>query len=414
MAEPRQVRGQPGWREVLIVAGVAVAVVLGAAGPHEHPAGEPSGGRLPHAAGDRRAHRRHRLAAVADLAPAARFGRRIDRTLGDAAPAHAPARTPRERPGRPDRRDVGRRHRRRRHRRRRRPARRGLARDARRAHRAGRHRGRHVVALVAAHPRRAALPRAVPLRARPRGARRALAAADARPAPRQDRAAALPDLRHPVRLEGVLRRGADAVRRPRGAARRRLAPAAVAGRHARPRTDPPSATACAAASSTTTASRTTRATRWPWLARRSPPAAWRSPGSGPRDLYAADDGRRHRRGQGRGHLTGGSDFEIPTRAVVDATGVWAAEPDHPFKGGSLRILPSRGAHLVVPRDRIPNKTGLTIRVPGKIVFLVPWPDHWLIGTTDAPYRGAAPTIRPRRAGRWTGCSTRSTRRWTST
>jgi glycerol-3-phosphate dehydrogenase len=88
-------------------------------------------------------------------------------------------------------------------------------------------------------------------------------------------------------------------------------------------------------------------------------------------------------------LTTGTDLTIATRAVVDATGVWAAEPDHPFRGDTLRILPSRGAHLVVPRDRIPNKTGLTIRVPGKVVFLVPWPDHWLIGTTDALFEGAA-------------------------
>jgi glycerol-3-phosphate dehydrogenase len=91
-----------------------------------------------------------------------------------------------------------------------------------------------------------------------------------------------------------------------------------------------------------------------------------------------------------------TDFEIATRAVVDATGVWAAEPEHPFGGGSLRILPSRGAHLVVPRDRIPNRHGMTIRVPGKVVFLVPWPDHWLIGTTDAPYDG--PVDRPAAAG----------------
>ena len=88
-------------------------------------------------------------------------------------------------------------------------------------------------------------------------------------------------------------------------------------------------------------------------------------------------------------LMTGSEFEIRTRAVVDATGVWAAEPDHAFGSGSLRILPSRGAHLVVPRERIPNRHGLTIRVPGKIVFLVPWPDHWLIGTTDAPYEGVS-------------------------
>ena len=91
-------------------------------------------------------------------------------------------------------------------------------------------------------------------------------------------------------------------------------------------------------------------------------------------------------------LATGTDLEIRTRAVVDATGVWAAEPDHPFSGRSMPILPSRGAHLVVPRARIPNKTGLTIRVPGKVVFLVPWPDHWLIGTTDALYEG--PAARP--------------------
>lgn len=83
----------------------------------------------------------------------------------------------------------------------------------------------------------------------------------------------------------------------------------------------------------------------------------------------------------------GADLEIRTRAVVDATGVWAADPEHPFSSGSTRILPSRGAHLVVPRERIPATAGVTIRVPGKVVFLIPWPDFWLIGTTDAPYQG---------------------------
>jgi glycerol-3-phosphate dehydrogenase len=95
-------------------------------------------------------------------------------------------------------------------------------------------------------------------------------------------------------------------------------------------------------------------------------------------------------------MTDGSRLDVPTRAILDATGVWAADPDRPFGGGTMRILPSRGAHLVVRRDRIPNRMGLTIRVPGKIVFLVPWPDHWLIGTTDAPYEG--PLERPAAAG----------------
>lgn len=96
-------------------------------------------------------------------------------------------------------------------------------------------------------------------------------------------------------------------------------------------------------------------------------------------------------------LLSGSDLEIQTRAVVDATGVWAADPEHPFSSGSVRILPSRGAHIVVPRERIPATAGVTIRVPGKVVFLIPWPDYWLIGTTDAPYDGGP--ARPAADGR---------------
>ncbi len=101
----------------------------------------------------------------------------------------------------------------------------------------------------------------------------------------------------------------------------------------------------------------------------------RAPVSGPHRVLRARDG------------ASGAELEIRTRAVVDATGVWAADPEHPFSSRSTRILPSRGAHLVVPRERIPMSAGLTIRVPGKVVFLVPWPDHWLIGTTDASYEG---------------------------
>lgn len=92
----------------------------------------------------------------------------------------------------------------------------------------------------------------------------------------------------------------------------------------------------------------------------------------------------------------GDELEVRARHVVDATGVWAARPDGPFGGGSIRMQPSRGSHLVVPRERIPVSTGLTIRVPGRTVFLVPWPDAWLIGTTDEPFAG--PPERPAAGG----------------
>jgi glycerol-3-phosphate dehydrogenase len=105
-------------------------------------------------------------------------------------------------------------------------------------------------------------------------------------------------------------------------------------------------------------------------------------------------------GEREGRLTGlavvdresGNAFETQARTIIDATGPWAADPSSPIASGSSGMLPSRGAHLLVRRDRIPSSVGLTIRVPGKAVFLVPWPGHWLIGTTDAPYDG--PIDRP--------------------
>lgn len=88
----------------------------------------------------------------------------------------------------------------------------------------------------------------------------------------------------------------------------------------------------------------------------------------------------------------GSEITIRASHVVDATGVWASRPENPFGGPPVPMVPSRGSHLVVARDRLPLHTGMTIRVPGKVVFLVPWPDAWVIGTTDEPDPG--PPDRP--------------------
>ncbi len=166
VAEPRPVGRQPGWREVILVAVVAVAVVLGAAILTSI---------LPTNLQEIVFHTP--LAIVVLIVGTAwllwRIARRppgtarvVTETPADTGIEPAAAADRRH----AERRDLGRRHRRWRHRRRRGPPRRRLARDACGARRAGRHRRRDLVALVAAHPWRAALPRAVPVRARPRGA----------------------------------------------------------------------------------------------------------------------------------------------------------------------------------------------------------------------------------------------------
>ena len=50
--------------------------------------------------------------------------------------------------------------------------------------------------------------------------------------------------------------------------------------------------------------------------------------------------------------------------------------------GAARVVPSRGAHIVIRKDRLEAQGGMTLRIPGRVVFIIPWPNHWIIGTTD--------------------------------
>jgi glycerol-3-phosphate dehydrogenase len=86
-------------------------------------------------------------------------------------------------------------------------------------------------------------------------------------------------------------------------------------------------------------------------------------------------------------LLTGAALDVRAAVVLDATGAWSAMPDRPFRAGSFGVLPARGSHLVLERDRIPARGGMTLRIPGRTAFLVPWGDQWIAGTTDHPYRG---------------------------
>ena len=83
-------------------------------------------------------------------------------------------------------------------------------------------------------------------------------------------------------------------------------------------------------------------------------------------------------------MSSGTSFEVHAERVIDATGVWAADPEARFAAveGAERFVPSRGSHIVIRRERLDAKGGVTLRIPGRVVFIIPWPGHWIIGTTD--------------------------------
>jgi len=50
------------------------------------------------------------------------------------------------------------------------------------------------------------------------------------------------------------------------------------------------------------------------------------------------------------------------------------------------VRASKGVHLLVPKDRIISDTGLILRTEKSVLFIIPWRNHWLIGTTDTDWK----------------------------
>jgi glycerol-3-phosphate dehydrogenase len=89
---------------------------------------------------------------------------------------------------------------------------------------------------------------------------------------------------------------------------------------------------------------------------------------------------------------GGIDIDVHARRVIDATGVWLGHPEARLGGSTMKLVPSRGSHLLFERSRLPIETGMTLRIPGRVLFLIPYPGAWIVGTTDEP--DAGPPERP--------------------
>ncbi len=85
-------------------------------------------------------------------------------------------------------------------------------------------------------------------------------------------------------------------------------------------------------------------------------------------------------------LETGNEMEIRAQQVVNATGVWTDDIQEMVGGrGTINVRASKGVHLVVPRDRIHSSTGIILRTPVSVLFVIPWGRHWIIGTTDTDW-----------------------------
>jgi glycerol-3-phosphate dehydrogenase len=78
----------------------------------------------------------------------------------------------------------------------------------------------------------------------------------------------------------------------------------------------------------------------------------------------------------RGHV-------VRARTVVNATGPWSDRIPH--SSTSLRL--TKGVHLVIDRQRLPVSDAVVLAEGDRILFVIPWGQRVILGTTDTDYRG---------------------------
>ena len=87
-------------------------------------------------------------------------------------------------------------------------------------------------------------------------------------------------------------------------------------------------------------------------------------------------------------LASGKKIAIKATATVMCAGVWSDQLHEQFElTPGYNVTMSKGAHIVVPGSAIKSDAGIIIKTPVSVLFLIPWGDKWIVGTTDTPYEG---------------------------
>lgn len=89
----------------------------------------------------------------------------------------------------------------------------------------------------------------------------------------------------------------------------------------------------------------------------------------------------------RDHVTG-KEYDVHARHVILAGGVWTgAEQERAGATTGLKVLASKGIHVTVPREAIDAEpdTGIITQTEKSVLFVIPWDEYWIVGTTDTTW-----------------------------
>ncbi|HEX7405830.1 MAG TPA: glycerol-3-phosphate dehydrogenase [Candidatus Nanopelagicaceae bacterium] len=81
-------------------------------------------------------------------------------------------------------------------------------------------------------------------------------------------------------------------------------------------------------------------------------------------------------------------IEVSAVVTVMCAGVWSDELHAQFglKAG-YEVRMSKGVHVVLPGSAIKSDAGIILKTSTSVLFVIPWLDKWIVGTTDTEYDG---------------------------
>lgn len=80
----------------------------------------------------------------------------------------------------------------------------------------------------------------------------------------------------------------------------------------------------------------------------------------------------------------GESMKVQARTVVNATGPWAETIPH----SRVKLRVTKGVHLVVDAARLSVPDTVVMTEGQRILFVIPWGERTILGTTDTDYQGS--------------------------
>jgi len=87
-------------------------------------------------------------------------------------------------------------------------------------------------------------------------------------------------------------------------------------------------------------------------------------------------------------LIGKKQITVKASVVIMCAGVWSDKLHKSFGiEPGYEVKMSKGVHITVPGDAIGASEGIILKTAVSVLFIIPWKDQWMIGTTDTEYLG---------------------------